>query len=51
MMPYLISAVVLLIVAFMTSRVTKVADEKMQEDQPKQETDLEKAAQKEMETA
>ena len=55
MMPYLVSAVISFVVAFLTANAIKLADEKMLENQmdtkPKQEADLEQAAQKEMETA
>ena len=55
MMPYLASAVLSFIVAFITAKVTKDTDGKIIENQietkPKQETELEKTAQKEMETA
>jgi TRAP-type C4-dicarboxylate transport system permease small subunit len=55
MMPYIVLAVVSFVVAFLTANAIKRADEKIIENQietkPKQETDLEKTAQKEMETA
>ena len=55
MMPYLVSAVVSFVVAFLTANVIKPANEKMIENQietkPKQEENIEKAAQKEIETA
>ncbi len=54
MMPYLVSAVVSFVVAFLTANAIKPADEKILETQmetkPKQETDPEKTAQ-EIETA
>jgi TRAP-type C4-dicarboxylate transport system permease small subunit len=55
MMPYIVLAVVSFVVAFLTANAIKRADEKIIENQietkPKQETDLEKTAQKEIETA
>jgi hypothetical protein len=55
MLPYVVSAVFSFIIAFMAARASSSADEKVFENQsatqPKQEADLEKAAQKEMETA
>jgi TRAP-type C4-dicarboxylate transport system permease small subunit len=55
MLPYIVLAVVSFVVAFLTANAIKRADEKIIENEietkPKQEIDLEKTAQKEMETA